>query len=184
MGNFVHLHVHSEFSLLDGMSRMKDLVSRAAELGMDSIAITDHGVMYTAVDFCNLAQQHGIKPIIGSEMYVARRWMQMREGKLDSRSYHLILLAKDEVGYQNLLFLTTQAHLEGFYYKPRIDKELLAEHCEGLIALSACASGEIPRLISRVSIVGAIQVAICPSATLIFKTVAEIIIASQSRSRR
>jgi len=145
--DFVHLHVHSEFSLLDGMSRLKDLVVRAGELGMDTIAITDHGVMYAAVDFCNIARQHGIKPIIGSEMYVAKRRMQMRQGKLDSRSYHLILLAKDEVGYRNLLFLTTQAHLEGFYYKPRIDKELLAEHCEGLIALSACASGELPRLI-------------------------------------
>lgn len=147
MGDFVHLHVHSEFSLLDGMSRLKDLVSRAGELGMDAIALTDHGVMYAAVDFCTIAQQQGIRPIIGSEMYVAARGMRMREGKLDSHSYHLILLVKDEVGYRNLLFLTTQAHLEGFYYKPRIDKELLAEHCEGLIALSACASGELPRLI-------------------------------------
>jgi len=147
VGDFVHLHVHSEFSLLDGMSRLKDLVVRAGELGMDAIALTDHGVMYAVVDFCNIAQQHGIKPIIGSEMYVAKRRMRMRQGKLDSRSDHLILLVKDEVGYRNLLFLTTKAHLEGFYYKPRIDKELLAEHCEGLIALSACASGELPRLI-------------------------------------
>ena len=147
MGDFVHLHVHSEFSLLDGMSRLEDLVVRARELGMDAIAITDHGAMYAAVEFCKIAKQHGIKPIIGCEMYVAPRGMKMREGKLDSRAYHLILLARDEVGYRNLLFLTTQAHLEGFYYKPRIDKALLAQHSAGLIGLSACGSGEIPRLI-------------------------------------
>jgi len=147
VGDFVHLHVHSEFSLLDGMARVERLVTRASELGMDAIALTDHGVMYAAVDFSRIAVDHGVKPILGAEMYVAPRAMDQREGRLDSRSYHLVLLATNEIGYRNLVLLTSKAHLEGFYYKPRVDKKLIAAHTEGLIALSGCRSGEIPRLL-------------------------------------
>jgi len=148
MANFVHLHVHSEYSLLDGLSRIKDLVQRAKELGMDSLAITDHGVMYAALEFYQQAMMQGIKPIIGCEMYMSPRGMCSRIPQRDSRPYHLVLLAENNTGYQNLLQLTTKSHLEGFYYKPRIDKQLLAQHSAGLIALSACARGEIPSLIS------------------------------------
>ena len=185
MRDFVHLHTHTEYSLLDGLSKCQALANYAAEMGMKALAITDHGAMYGVVDFYKACKAAGIKPIIGIETYMVSKGSRFdRDRKKNGKPNHLVLLAQNQTGYENLLKLASIAQLEGFYYKPRIDKELLAEHCEGLIALSACASGEIPRLISRVSIVGAIQVAICPSATLIFKTVAEIIIASQSRSRR
>jgi DNA polymerase-3 subunit alpha len=147
MAEFAHLHVHSEYSLLDGLSKVKDLVQRARELGMDSLAITDHGVMYAALDFYQQAVEHGIKPIIGCEVYLARKSMQSRRPRRDSRPYHLVLLAENETGYRNLIHLTTKSHLEGFYYKPRIDKQLLSERSAGLIALSACASGEVSRLL-------------------------------------
>jgi len=143
---FTHLHIHTEYSLLDGMGRTSQLVSRAKELGMDSLAITDHGVMYGAIEFYLAAREAGIKPIIGCEVYLAQDSRFSRRAK-DKENYHLILLAKNQTGYRNLLQLTTKANLEGFYYKPRIDKELLQEYHSGLIALSACTSGEIPRLI-------------------------------------
>ncbi len=143
---FTHLHVHTEYSLLDGMCRIPQLVARAKELGMDSLAITDHGVMYGVIQFYLAAREAGIKPIIGCEVYVAGGSYLSREAG-DRNTYHLVLLAKNQTGYRNLIQLTTRAHLEGFYYKPRVDKELLAQYHSGLVALSACVSGEVPRLI-------------------------------------
>jgi DNA polymerase-3 subunit alpha len=143
---FTHLHVHTEYSLLDGMCRIRKLVARAKELGMDSLAITDHGVMYGAVEFYLAAREAGIKPIIGCEVYLAPGSRFDRNAG-DKENYHLVLLARDQTGYQNLLQLVTKAHLEGFYYRPRIDKELLSEFHQGLIGLSACIGGEVPRLI-------------------------------------
>ncbi|MBN1862980.1 MAG: DNA polymerase III subunit alpha [Dehalococcoidales bacterium] len=143
---FTHLHVHTEYSLLDGMSRIRKLVERAKELGMDSLAITDHGVMYGVIEFYLAAREVGIKPIIGCEVYLAPGSRFDRNAG-DKENYHLVLLAKDQTGYQNLLQLVTKANLEGFYYRPRIDKELLSEFRKGLIGLSACIGGEIPRLI-------------------------------------
>ncbi len=143
--DFTHLHVHTEFSLLDGLGRINDLVSEASALGFDSLAITDHGALYGAVAFYQAATQRGIKPIIGIETYVARRSMTDREGKADAQPFHLVLLAKNWTGYQNLCRLVTDAHLDGYYYKPRIDHDHLAKHSEGLIGLSACLGGEIPK---------------------------------------
>lgn len=147
MPNFVHLHTHSHYSLLDGLGKLPDLISRAKELGMDSLALTDHGVMYGAIEFYKKCHDEGIKPIIGVEMYLAPRTMFDKEGKIDSSPYHLVLIAKNNAGYQNLLKIVTAAHLEGYYYKPRVDKEFLKNHSDGLIALTACLAGEIPRLI-------------------------------------
>jgi len=143
---FAHLHVHTEYSLLDGMCRIPYLVSRAKELGMDSLAITDHGVMYGAIQFYLTAKEAGIKPIIGCEVYVAQD-SRFNRNAVGKQNYHLVLLAKNLKGYHNLIQLITKAHLEGFYYKPRVDKELLQQHHQGIIALSACIGGEIPRLI-------------------------------------
>ncbi|MCL2125278.1 MAG: DNA polymerase III subunit alpha [Oscillospiraceae bacterium] len=144
---FAHLHVHSEYSLLDGACRIRDLVARAKELGQESLAITDHGVMYGAVGFYKEATAAGVKPIIGCEVYVAPRSRLDMDYDIDSDRHHLVLLCKDEAGYKNLCFLVSASFTEGYYIKPRIDMELLREHNEGLIALSACASGEIPKLI-------------------------------------
>jgi len=141
-----HLHVHSEYSLLDGLCRISQLIAKAKELGMTSLAITDHGSMHGVIDFYTAAKEAGIKPIIGCETYLAETNRQSRNAS-DKNPYHLVLLAKNQQGYHNLIQLTTKAHLEGFYYKPRVDKELLTQHHEGLIALSACAQGELPRLI-------------------------------------
>ncbi len=146
MAEFVHLHVHSEYSLLDGLSSCKELAEHAAELGMRALAITDHGVMYGVVDFYKACQAAGIKPIIGIEAYVAPTSRHSRD-RNDGRPFHIILLAQNQTGYQNLIKLASDAQLEGFYYRPRIDKEILAQHSEGVIALSACATGEIPRLL-------------------------------------
>jgi DNA polymerase-3 subunit alpha len=143
--DFTHLHVHSEFSLLDGLGRITELVDAAAQHGMDSLAITDHGALYGAVAFYQAAKNKGIKPILGIETYVARRSMTDKEGKADSQPFHLILLAQDWTGYQNLCRLATDAHLDGYYYKPRIDREYLARHSAGLIGLSACLSGEVAK---------------------------------------
>jgi len=143
---FTHLHVHTEYSLLDGMCRIPQLVLRAKELGMDSLAITDHGVMYGVIQFYLAARAAGLKPIIGCEVYVASHSRFDRDAK-NAEKYHLVLLAKDETGYRNLLQLTTRAHLEGFYYRPRMDRELLAEYHQGLIALSSCIAGEVPHLV-------------------------------------
>ncbi|MGH2406353.1 MAG: PHP domain-containing protein, partial [bacterium] len=146
---FVHCHLHSEFSLLDGAARIEPLMRAAAELGMPAIALTDHGTMYGAIDFYLQAQQHGLTPIIGMEAYVATRRHTDRDPKLDANPYHLILLAADAEGYRNLLRLTTAAHMDGFYYRPRVDRELLARHSRGLIALSGCLQGEVTRAILR-----------------------------------
>lgn len=143
--SFVHLHVHSEYSLLDGACRIPQLVKKAAEMGQKAIAVTDHGVMYGAVEFYQEALKAGIKPIIGCEVYVAPRTRFDRESKLDSRPYHLVLLCKNNKGYQNLIKLVSLGYTEGFYNKPRVDIELLEKYNEGLICLSACLAGEIPR---------------------------------------
>jgi len=143
---FAHLHVHTEYSLLDGMCRIPQLVERAKELGMDSLAITDHGNMYGAIQFYLAAKEAGINPIIGCEAYIAQDSRFSRNAG-NKNNYHLILLAKNQTGYRNLIQLTTKAHLEGFYYRPRMDKELLKQYHQGLIALSGCIAGEIPSLI-------------------------------------
>ena len=145
MSDFVHLHVHSEFSLLDGANRIKDLPVRAKELGMDSIALTDHGVMFGAVDFYKACKKEGIKPIIGCEVYVAPRTRFDKEPNIDNHYYHLILVAKNQTGYKNLSYLVSMGFTEGFYYKPRIDYEILEKYHEGLIALSACLAGHVNR---------------------------------------
>lgn len=142
-GKFVHLHVHSEFSLLDGANRIKDLPVRAKELGMDAMAITDHGVMFGAIDFYKACKANGIKPIIGCEVYVAPRKMSNKEPDLDNKYNHLILLAKDMNGYQNLIKLVSLGFTDGFYYKPRIDKDVLTKYHEGLVCSSACLAGEV-----------------------------------------
>lgn len=144
---FTHLHVHSHYSLLDGLPKIPDLVARAKELGMDSLALTDHGVLYGAIEFYKACKAQDIKPIIGIETYVAPNGMGNKRPNIDDLRYHLILLAKNDEGYRNLLALSTKAHLEGYYYKPRIDLKLLREHGNGLIGLSACLGGEIPRLL-------------------------------------
>ncbi len=141
--SFVHLHTHSEYSLLDGASRIQDMIRVAVETGMPALALTDHGVLYGAVEFYLQAKANGINPIIGQEMYVAARSHLLKEGRLDRDPYHLILLVKDATGYRNLIELSSRAHLDGYYYKPRVDKELLAQHHEGLIALSGCLGGEV-----------------------------------------
>ena len=141
---FTHLHVHSHYSLLDGLPRPEQLLRQAKEIGLDALALTDHGVMYGAIEFYSLAKKMGIKPIIGCEVYLAPRSLTDKTPKVDAKLYHLILLAKNKTGYHNLLKLVTIGELEGFYYKPRIDKEVLKKHSDGLIALSACAKGEIP----------------------------------------
>ncbi len=149
MPGFTHLHVHSEYSLLDGMCKIEELVAHAAELGMNALAITDHGNMYGAMEFYHAAKRQGINPIVGCEVYVAPHSRFKKTPPRQARPHHLVLLARDETGYKNLVQLTTRAHLEGFYYKPRVDKQLLQEHSAGLTALSACGSGEIPRLIQN-----------------------------------
>ncbi|MBZ4686749.1 MAG: DnaE [Clostridiales bacterium] len=144
---FVHLHVHSEYSLLDGYAKITLAVKEAKEKGMPALSITDHGVMYGTIDFYKECKKNEIKPIIGCEVYVARRSRFHKEGKRDDNSFHLVLLAENNQGYKNLLKLVSAGFTEGFYYKPRVDLELLEKHSEGLIALSACLAGEIPQLI-------------------------------------
>src|SRR5881409_565398 len=159
---FVHLHTHSEYSLLDGLSRVSDLVARAKELGMPAIALTDHGALYGAVDFYVAANQAGIKPIIGVETDVARTNRFERDPRLEGhgKPFHLVLLAKDFTGYRNLVSLVTTAHLDGYYYRPRMDREILREHSKGLIALSACLQGELARAIQDEGIEAACKVAL------------------------
>ena len=147
MSKFVHLHVHSEFSLLDGANRIKDIPVIAKELGMDSIAITDHGAMFGVIDFYKACKANGIKPIIGCEVYVAPRTRHDKDPNLDSKYNHLILLAKNMDGYKNLSKLVSLSYTEGFYYKPRIDKEILEKYHENLVCCSACLAGEIPQAI-------------------------------------
>ncbi len=145
---FTHLHVHTEYSMLDGISRIPELVKRTKDLGMESLAITDHGTFYGVVDFYSACKEAGIKPIIGCEVYVAHGSRHDKSGGERSPN-HLVLLARDNQGYRNLMQLLTLAHVEGFHYKPRIDKELLEKHCGGLAALSGCPSAEVPRLIAQ-----------------------------------
>lgn len=145
MDNFVHLHVHSEYSLLDGAARVEDLVRTAAGFGMKALALTDHGVMYGAIPFYKLCKTHGIKPILGCEMYFTAGSRKERGSRKDQPIYHLILLAKNMTGYKNLMKLCSIGHLEGFHYKPRVDWEVLSKHSEGIIALSACLGGEVPQ---------------------------------------
>ncbi|MGE5328745.1 MAG: DNA polymerase III subunit alpha [Deltaproteobacteria bacterium] len=147
MSDFVHLHVHTEYSLLDGANRIHDLVSRTKELGMNSIAITDHGVMYGVIDFYKECFKQGVKPIIGCEVYTAARTRHDKQSGIDASQGHLILLAKDNQGYKNLMEIVSCGFTEGFYYKPRIDMEVLERYSEGLICLSACLSGDIPKAI-------------------------------------
>jgi len=147
---FTHLHVHTEYSLLDGSSKIKELASRAKELGMDSLAITDHGVMYGVIDFYRACREAGVKPIIGCEVYVAPGSRFDRETVSgEDRYYHLVLLAENNQGYQNLMKIVSKGFVEGFYYKPRVDYEVLEKYHEGIIALSACLAGEIPRYLMR-----------------------------------
>ena len=141
--SFVHLHVHSEYSLLDGACRIQSMMDRVKELGQSAIALTDHGVMYGCIDFYKAAKAAGVKPIIGCEVYVARRGMQDRVHGIDSDSYHLVLLCEDRKGYENLCLLVSEAFMNGFYIKPRVDLALLEKYHEGLIALSACLAGEV-----------------------------------------
>ena len=149
--SFVHLHVHTEFSLLDGACRIKDLPKTVKEMGQTACAITDHGVMYGAIDFYRACKAEGVKPIIGCEVYVApagrSRFDKVHE--FDSESRHLVLLCENEEGYRNLSYMVSMAWTEGFYIKPRVDLALLREHHSGLIALSACLAGEIPTLIRK-----------------------------------
>lgn len=143
---FAHLHVHSHYSLLDGLPKIDELLDYVKELGMNSVALTDHGVMYGAVEFYKKAKAKGIKPIIGCEVYVALEKLSDKRPNIDNKRYHLILLTKNEIGYKNLVKMVSIAHLDGFYYKPRIDEETLEKYAEGLIGLSACVQGKIPRL--------------------------------------
>ena len=149
--SFVHLHVHTEYSLLDGACRIDRMMERVKELGQDAIAITDHGVMYGCIDFYKAAKAAGVKPIIGCEVYMARRRMSDRIHGVDNDPYHLVLLCKDRRGYENLCYMVSEAFLHGFYGKPRIDLDLLREHHEGLIALSACLAGAIPQYLMEES---------------------------------
>jgi len=144
---FTHLHTHSHYSLLDGLPKIPELLDYVKELGMDSVALTDHGVLYGAVEFYKEAKKRGIKPIIGCEVYVAYESRLDKRPNIDAKSWHMILLAKNQKGYENLVKLVTKAHLEGFYYKPRIDEEILEQYAEGLIGTSACLNGKIPKML-------------------------------------
>lgn len=154
---FTHLHVHTEYSLLDGASRIPDLVSRARELGMDSLAITDHGVMFGVIDFYKECKKQGIKPIIGCEVYTAARTMHDKESDRDKHHGHLILLAKNNEGYKNLIKIVSKGFTEGYYYKPRIDKDVLRAHSEGIIATSACLAGRVQNRLLNYDYEGAKQ---------------------------
>jgi len=147
MQPFTHLHVHSEYSLLDGSSKIKELTARAKEMGMNSLAITDHGVMFGVIDFYKSAKSAGIKPILGCEVYVATTSRFVKERRDEGNYHHLVLLAENEEGYRNLIKLVSIGFTEGFYYKPRVDVESLRMYSKGLIALSACASGVVPKIL-------------------------------------
>ncbi|HRJ74011.1 MAG TPA: PHP domain-containing protein, partial [Terrimicrobiaceae bacterium] len=157
---FVHLHCHTEYSLLDGAIRAKDLVKKAAGYGMPAVAMTDHGNLFGAVEFYQAAEKAGVRPIVGCEAYVAPGSMTDRGGSsAKEAAFHLTLLAADAEGYRNLVKLISAAHLEGFYYKPRIDREVLARHARGLIALSGCVKGEVNSRILAGDSSGALQLA-------------------------
>ncbi len=160
VNKFVHLHTHSHYSLLDGLGKIDQLLDRTAELGMSALALTDHGNLYGAIEFYTKAKEKGVKPIVGCEIYLARRRMTDKTPKIDAKPYHLTLLCKNKEGYLNLIKIVTAAHLEGYYYKPRIDKEFLRKHTKGLIALSGCFLGEIPRMITAGNYQGAKRAAL------------------------
>ena len=148
--SFTHLHVHTEYSLLDGSNKIREYVARVKELGMTSAAITDHGAMFGVIDFYRECQKQGIRPVIGCEVYVAvGSRFDKNLAQHEGRYYHLLLLAENNTGYQNLMKLVSRGYTEGFYYRPRVDRELLAEYHEGIIALSACLAGEVPRLLEE-----------------------------------
>ncbi|MTI96094.1 MAG: DNA polymerase III subunit alpha [Firmicutes bacterium] len=158
-GGFVHLHNHTEYSLLDGAAKIKELVAAAVEMKMPAMAITDHGTMYGVVDFYKAAHKAGIKPILGCEVYVAPESRFVKEGSREDNLYHLVLLAENNQGYKNLMELVTLSNREGFYYKPRVDRELLRKHSQGLICLSGCLGGQIPTLLMRGNTEGARELA-------------------------
>ena len=143
--SFVHLHVHTEYSLLDGACRISGMMDRVKELGQSTIAITDHGVMYGCIDFYKAAKAAGVKPIIGCEVYLTRRTLEDRVHGIDNDPYHLVLLCENRKGYENLCMLVSEAFTRGFYGKPRVDMALLEQYHEGLIATSACLAGAIPQ---------------------------------------
>ena len=147
MTDFVHLHLHTEYSLLDGECRINAIPDAVIAAGQNAVAITDHGVMYGAVEFFKACADKGVKPIIGCEVYVAPRSMEQKDRLLDSDYSHLVLLAQNQIGYKNLMAIVSKAFTVGFYQKPRTDLEMLAKHSEGLIALSGCISGSIPKAI-------------------------------------
>ena len=149
--SFAHLHVHTEYSLLDGSNKIKECVARVKELGMDSVAITDHGVMFGVIDFYRAAKAEGIKPILGCEVYVApgSRFDKEPGVRGEDRYYHLVLLAENDQGYHNLMKIVSRGFTEGYYYKPRVDMEVLREFHEGIIALSACLAGEVQKNVLR-----------------------------------
>jgi len=146
MAEFTHLHLHSQYSLLDGAIRLGDLFKTVKQMGMESVALTDHGNMYGMVDFYKKAKDAGVKPIFGCETYISAT---DRHDKTERKNYHLILLAKDKEGYKNLQYLNSMGFLEGFYYNPRIDKGILKEHSKGLIGLSACLCGELAQTLMK-----------------------------------
>ncbi|MBR2972984.1 MAG: PHP domain-containing protein, partial [Clostridia bacterium] len=155
MKNFVHLHTHTEYSLLDGACRVDKLISKVKELGMSAVAITDHGNMYGTIEFYKEAKKQGIKPILGCEVYMAPRSRFDMEGRQDAEPAHLVLLAKNNTGWNNLIKLVSSGFTEGFYYKPRVDMDILRQYSEGLICLSACLAGNIPRAIMAEDLDGA-----------------------------
>ncbi len=143
--SFTHLHLHTEYSLLDGATVIKNLIPRAVELGMDALAITDHGVMFGVIEFYNACKEAGIKPIIGCEVYTSQRSRFDKDPDRDKQQGHLVLLAKNNQGYKNLMKIVSRGYTEGFYYKPRVDKDLLREYAQEIIALSACLAGDVQR---------------------------------------
>ena len=147
--SFVHLHVHTEYSLLDGACRIDGIMDRVKEVGQSAVAITDHGVMYGCIDFYKAAKAAGVKPIIGCEVYVARRSIADRVHGIDNDPYHLVLLCQNRKGYENLCLLVSEAFINGFYGKPRVDLSMLEAHHEGIIALSACLAGAIPQYLGK-----------------------------------
>ena len=157
--SFVHLHLHTEYSLLDGAVRMKELMKKAVEFGMPAVAVTDHGNLFGAIEFYQEATRAGVKPIIGCEAYLAPRSHKEKANSLREAAYHFTLLAQNDVGYRNLVKLISTAHLDGFHYRPRIDKELLAQHSAGLIGLSGCLAGEVNSAIQSNNIERAKQAA-------------------------
>src|SRR3989338_277712 len=155
MPRFTHLHTHSHYSLLDGLGKIDNIIKHTKDLGMSAIALTDHGALYGAIEFYKKAKKAGIKPIIGVEAYIAPKDHKIKNANGEEKYYHLILLAKNKTGWKNLIKLVTISHLEGYYYKPRMDKELLRQYHDGLMALSACIGGELGKNLLNNNFAGA-----------------------------